>query len=296
MKLFEGRCAVITGAGSGFGREFARIAARRKMRVVLADVQKDALKAVEAELRAEGVDLIAQPCDVSNETEVAALADAAFEHFGAVHLLFNNAGVATGGLTWEASAADWQWVLGVNVMGVVHGIKAFVPRMIAAGQEGHVINTASVAGLLSPPLMAVYNVSKHAVVTLSETLYHDLRLEKTKLGVTVLCPAFVPTGISASERNRPSHLDRGREATASEIAAQQSSDKAVSSGKITAAQVASMTFDAIESEQFYCVTHPKIMPSVRTRCEDVSQLRNPTDPYAHKPEVANTATTTSRGV
>jgi NAD(P)-dependent dehydrogenase (short-subunit alcohol dehydrogenase family) len=230
-------------------------------------------------------------CDVANEHDVKALADAAFNTFGAVHLLFNNAGVATGGLSWESSTADWQWVLGVNVMGVVHGIQAFVPRMIASGQEGHIINTASVAGLLSPPLMAVYNVSKHAVVTLSETLYHDLRLEKSKLGVTVLCPAFVPTGISASERNRPSHLDRGREPTASEIAAQQSSDKAVSSGKMTAAQVASVTFDAIEAGQFYCVTHPKIMPSVKTRCEDVFLLRNPTNPYAHKPELSGTLIT-----
>ncbi|NCV31439.1 MAG: SDR family NAD(P)-dependent oxidoreductase, partial [Betaproteobacteria bacterium] len=146
---------------------------------------------------------------------------------------------------------------------------------------------ASVAGLLSPPLMAVYNVSKHAVVTLSETLHHDLRLQGSRLGVTVLCPAFVPTGIADSARNRPAHLERGREPTASEIAARQSSDKAVSSGKISAAQVAHMTFDAIEAQQFYCVTHPKIMPSVQSRCEDLAQLRNPTDPFAHKPEVKN---------
>ena len=287
MKIFSGRCAVITGAGSGFGREFARLAASKRMRVVLADVQDDALQITAAELRETGAEVLALRCDVSEETQVRNLADEAFKRFGSVHLLFNNAGVATGGLSWEASTADWKWVLGVNVMGVVHGIQAFVPRMLALGEEGHIVNTASVAGLLSPPLMAVYNVSKHAVVTLSETLFHDLRLQSSKLGVTVLCPAFVPTGISSSERNRPSHLDRGRELTASEIAARQSSDKAVGSGKISAAQVAQMTFDSIEMEQFYCVTHPKIMPSVQLRCEDVSLLRNPSDPFAHKPEVAN---------
>lgn len=287
MKTFAGRCAVITGAGSGFGREFAKLAAARQMNLVLADVQADALEAVASSLQADGREVLAQRCDVAEEGQVRALADAAFDRFGAVHLLFNNAGVATGGLSWEASTADWQWVLGVNLMGVVHGIQAFVPRMIAGGEEGHVINTASVAGLLSPPLMAVYNVSKHAVVTLSETLHHDLRLQGSRLSVTVLCPAFVPTGIADSARNRPAHLERGREPTASEIAARQSSDKAVSSGKISAAQVAHMTFDAIEAQQFYCVTHPKIMPSVQSRCEDLAQLRNPTDPFAHKPEVKN---------
>jgi len=289
MKIFSGRCAVITGAGSGFGREFARLAAQKGMRLVLADVQEDALQCTADELEQSGVDVLAQGCDVSDETQVRALAQAAFDRFGSVHLLFNNAGVATGGLSWEASSADWQWVLGVNVMGVVHGIQAFVPRMIALGEEGHVINTASVAGLLAPPLMAVYNVSKHAVVALSETLFHDLRLQSSKLGVTVLCPAFVPTGISSSERNRPPHLDRGRELTASETAARQASDKAVGSGKISAAQVAHMSFEAIEAGQFYCVTHPRIMSSIRMRCEDVSLLRNPSDPFAHKPELAQRA-------
>ncbi len=176
MKDFAGRVAVITGAGSGFGREFAREAHRLGMKLVLADVQRDALNAVVAELGDAGATLIGEQVDVARGEEVQRLADRAFAEMGAVHLLFNNAGVGSGGLVWENSDRDWQWVLGVNLWGVVHGIRHFVPRMIAGGAPGHVINTASVAGLVCAPNMGVYNVSKHAVVALTETLQHDLRL------------------------------------------------------------------------------------------------------------------------
>jgi NAD(P)-dependent dehydrogenase (short-subunit alcohol dehydrogenase family) len=286
MREFTGKVAVITGAGSGFGREFALEAARRQMRLVLADVEADALVAVAEALRGVGADVLAYPCDVSVESEVRALAGEAYARFAEVHLLFNNAGVATGGLSWEASTRDWQWVIGVNLMGVVHGLQSFVPRMLEAATPAHIVNTASVAGLIAPQGMAVYNVSKHAVVALSETLYHDLRTQAAPIGVTVLCPAFVPTAIHRAERNRPTHLARERAATASEQAAQAASEKAVSSGRISAAEVALITFGAIEDERFYCLTHPRIMPSVRARCEDVALCRNPTDPFAHRPELA----------
>ncbi|MCP5264617.1 MAG: SDR family oxidoreductase [Burkholderiaceae bacterium] len=284
---FEGSVAVITGAGSGFGREFARICAERGMKLALADIQADSLAQTADTLRQGGTVAITETLDVSRSDAVEAFADRVYHEFGATHLLFNNAGVAAGGYVWENTIADWEWVLGVNLWGVINGIHAFVPRMIAGGQAGHIVNTASVAGLLSPPTMGVYNVSKHGVVTLTESLYHDLRVSGSRLGASVLCPAFVPTGINRSERNRPQTLQNAGEPTASMQAAQRATDKAVSSGKISAADVATMTFDAIEQDRFYIVTHPRIMDSVRLRCEDVAALRNPTDPYAYKPEVGH---------
>ena len=197
MENFAGKVAVITGAGSGFGRELARIGSKLGMNLVLADVQRDALDSTAAEMRAAGTRAIAQVVDVAKSEQVQRLADVAFGEFGNVHLLFNNAGVARSGLLWETTEADWQWVMGVNLMGVVNGVRHFVPRMLAAsaqGEPGHIVNTASVAGLLCPPLLGVYNVSKHAVVALTETLYHDLRLAKSSIGVSVLCPGFVQRG------------------------------------------------------------------------------------------------------
>ncbi|MFY8120047.1 MAG: SDR family NAD(P)-dependent oxidoreductase, partial [Burkholderiaceae bacterium] len=172
MKDFAGRTAVITGAGSGFGREFAREAAARGMHLVLADIEADALAASAHELGSGGARVLAEVLDVADGAAVARLADRAYAEFGAVHLLMNNAGVGSGGLLWENSERDWQWVLGVNLWGVIHGVRQFVPRMLAGGQGGHVVNAASVAGLLAAPNMGVYNVSKHAVVALTETLHH----------------------------------------------------------------------------------------------------------------------------
>src|SRR5690242_20749735 len=190
MKDLAGKVAVVTGAGSGFGLEFARLGAREGMKLVLADVQQDALDAAVADARGRGAEAIGARVDVSRAEDVDRLAEEAKGAFGAVHLLFNNAGVAGGGgYVWESSLKDWKWVLGVNLMGVVHGIRSFVPMMLAQGTEGHVVNTASAAGLVSSPLMGTYNVSKHGVVTLSETLHHDLRLADARIGVSVLCPA-----------------------------------------------------------------------------------------------------------
>src|SRR5665213_3069752 len=211
MKNFKGRTAVITGAGSGFGLEVARLAAGRGMRLVLADVQQDALDRSAAEMRALGADVLASKVDVSKADQVEALGAATLARFGAPNFVFNNAGIGAGGLIWENTLKDWEWVLGVNVMGVVHGVRVFTPMMLDAasknsGYEGHIVNTASMAGLVDMPNMGVYNVSKHAVIALSETLYQDLRLVTDQIGASVLCPYFVPTGITESQRNRPDDL------------------------------------------------------------------------------------------
>jgi NAD(P)-dependent dehydrogenase (short-subunit alcohol dehydrogenase family) len=289
MKVFKDRTAVITGAGSGFGREFARIAAARGMKLALADIQQDALDAITAELQAAGAAVIAHRLDVSDGDAMDGFAATVFDTFGDVHLLFNNAGVGTGGLIWEHSVADWQWVLGVNLWGVIHGVRCFVPHMIAGKQEGHIVNTASVAGLLSAQTMGPYNVSKHGVVTLSETLFQDLRITGSKLGVTVLCPAFVDTGIKDAGRNRPADLTNTTAATESQRLADEQTRKAVTSGRLSAGDVAAKTFAAIEAEQFYCLTHPRILGSVELRLADILAQRNPTDPFSLKKDVAFTA-------
>jgi len=289
MENFEGKTAVLTGAGSGFGLECARIGAQRGMNLVLVDVQQDALDAAAAEMRAAGAQVLAQRVDVSNAQQMEQLAAAVQARFGAPHFVFNNAGVGSGGLVWESTVADWEWVLGVNLWGVIHGVRLFTPMMLAAAAQdpswrGHIVNTASMAGLLNPPNMGVYNVSKHAVVSLTETLYQDLSLVTEQVGASVLCPFFVATGINASERNRPEGLAAGQP-TKSQLIGQAMTGKAVSSGKVTAAEVAAKVFDAMATGQFYIYSHPKAIGSVQTRLEDVLQARNPTDPFADKPEL-----------
>ena len=289
IKDFAGKTAVLTGAGSGFGLECARIGARLGMKLVLADVQQDALERAAAEMKATGAEVLAQQVDVSDAAQMEHLARRVQERFGAPHFVFNNAGVGAGGLVWENTVQDWQWVLGVNLWGVIHGVRLFTPMMLEAAQKdpsyrGHIVNTASMAGLLNPPNMGVYNVSKHAVVSLSETLYQDLALVTEQVGASVLCPYFVPTGIHQSERNRPGELAMAKP-TRSQLIGQAMSDKAVSSGKVTAAEVAQKVFDAMAGGQFYIYSHPKAIASVQTRLEDIMQARNPTDPFAHKPEL-----------
>lgn len=287
--FFSGRTAVLTGAGSGFGLECARLGARLGMNLVLADVQADALEAAASEMRAIGVPVLAQQLDVSDAAAVQALAQATQERFGAPHLVFNNAGVGGCGLVWETSLREWQWVLGVNLMGVVHGVRAFTPLMLAAAQadpqwSGHIVNTASMAGMVNMPNMGVYNVSKHAVVALSETLHQDLALVSDQVHASVLCPFYVPTGISNSQRNRPDALQDDA-LTASQRIGQAMGAKAVHSAKVSAAEVAQMVFEAVRERRFYIYSHPQTLGSVQTRMEDVLQQRNPSDPFAERPHI-----------
>ena len=288
---FKNKTAVITGAGSGFGLECARIGAALGMNLVLADVQQDALDRAAAEMTAAGAPVLAMRVDVSKADQVEALGAATLARFGAPNFVFNNAGVGSGGLIWENTLQDWEWVIGVNLMGVAHGIRVFTPMMLAAAAadpafQGHIVNTASMAGLLNAPNMGVYNVSKHAVVSMSETLYQDLALVTEQISASVLCPFFVPTGISQSHRNRPDeHKAAGAKPTKSQLIGQAMSDKAVGSGKVSAANVAQMVFDAMVANQFYIYSHPKSIASVQVRMDDVLMSRNPTDPFAHKPEL-----------
>jgi NADP-dependent 3-hydroxy acid dehydrogenase YdfG len=287
MQELNNKVAVITGAGSGFGREFARLAHAKGCKLVLADIQIDALNETAQELEKLGAQVVALRTDVAKASDVERLTQTAVKKFGAIDLAFNNAGVGSGGLVWENSLKDWEWVMGVNLMGVVHGIHYMTPIMLQQNRQAHIVNTASVAGLLSAQLMGIYNVSKHSVVALSETLFQDLRTVNAKIGVSVLCPAFVPTGIHQSHRNRPESLQTGLAPTASQTAAQKASEKAVTSGRMTAPQVAVQVFEAIANNQFYIFTHPKIMASVALRHEDIALARNPTDPFTLKPEVAH---------
>jgi NAD(P)-dependent dehydrogenase (short-subunit alcohol dehydrogenase family) len=290
VKDFAGKVVVITGGASGLGREFANMACARGMKIVLADVEGNTLERAATELRAQGAEVLSMLCDVRKGPQVQALADKAVKRFGAVHLVFNNAGVGSGGLIWENSEADWEWVLGVNLWGVIHGVRIFASLMLELAQndpqfEGHIVNTASMAGLLNAPTLGVYNVSKHAVVALSETLYHDLQLVGAPIGASVLCPYFVPTAISQSHRNRPADVKMEARPTISQLAAQAMTEKAVESGKVSAAQVAQMTFDAIADGQFYIYSHPDALASVAERMDDIVHHRNPGDPYGAMPQV-----------
>jgi NAD(P)-dependent dehydrogenase (short-subunit alcohol dehydrogenase family) len=291
MSLMPGDTAVITGAGSGFGLEASRIAAARGLNVVMADVQADALDAAAAEIRGLGATVLEMRTDVAKAAEVEALAAAALARFGAPHFVFNNAGVAAGGLLWEHGVRDWDWVFGVNVMGVAHGVRCFVPAMLEAAKRdtayrGHVVNTASMAGLVNAPNMGIYNAAKHAVVALTETLHQDLRLVTDRVQAHLLCPFFVPTGITKSDRNRP--LAPGEapgRPTKSQLIAQAMSDKAVGSGKVSAAQVAGFVYEAMEEGRFYVFSHPQSLGGVQSRMEDVLLQRNPGDPFAARPEI-----------
>ncbi|MGC4079962.1 MAG: SDR family oxidoreductase [Rubrivivax sp.] len=297
---WQGRVAVITGAANGFGLETARIAAARGMKIVAADLQAAALDAAAEELRGRGAEVLPFRLDVAKAADVEALAAATFERFGTPHFVFNNAGVGAGGLIWEQSARDWEWVLGVNLMGVAHGVRVFVPAMLEAakadtGYRGHVVNTASMAGLVNMPNMGVYNVSKHAVVALSETLYQDLSLVAERVHAHVLCPFFVPTGIHESGRHRPAELATDGRPTRSQMVAQAMMEKAVTGGKVSAADVAQWVFEAMDENRFYVFSHPQTLGSVRQRMEDLVAGRNPSDAFADRPQVGEQLRAALRG-
>ncbi|MFZ5547914.1 MAG: SDR family oxidoreductase [Pseudomonadota bacterium] len=302
MGHFSGRTAVITGAASGFGLEASRIAAREGMNVVMADVMPEPLAKAAAEVEGLGAQVLPFQLDVSRPERVEALADATAERFGAPHFVFNNAGVGLGGLIWEHSVKDWDWIVGVNLMGVAHGVRVFTPLMLEAAKRdpayrGHIVNTASMAGLVNMPNQGAYNVTKHAVVSLSETLYQDLALVTEQVQAHVLCPYFVPTGIAHSERARPGEMREAAAPTPSQRAAQLMSEKAVSSGKVSAADVAQFVFDAMVAGRFYIFSHPneRALLPVGVRGEDIVQMRNPTDPFAHRPELGQQLRAALRG-
>jgi NAD(P)-dependent dehydrogenase (short-subunit alcohol dehydrogenase family) len=275
MKALKGKVAVVTGGGSGIGRALAAACAREGMKIVLADVDEPGMAET---ARPIGGDVLSVKCDVSKGEQVEALAQRTLERFGAAHLLFNNAGVAAPGPTWTSTLQDWEWTLGINVMGVVHGIRAFVPRMIAQGGEAHIVNTASAAGHLSVPGSSSYCVSKHGVVTLSECLHHELRVAKSAIRVSVLSPAFVPTGIGNSERNRPPELAATNPLAAPYRAWAQ---RAVDAGKLSAADVARITLDAVKSDTFYIFTHEHTKSAIEVRFADILGGRDPTNPVPH---------------
>jgi NAD(P)-dependent dehydrogenase (short-subunit alcohol dehydrogenase family) len=292
MEHFTGRVAVVTGAAGGFGRAFAQAAADLGMKLVLADVDAHALETASSALQEAGHEVLAMVCDVRKGAHVAELADAAMIRFGAVHLVFNNAGVGAAGLVWENTEADWEWVLGVNLWGVIHGVRAFTPLMLECARrdplyQGHIVNTASMAGLLNAPAMGAYNVSKHAVVSLSETLYHDLKLVEAPIGTSVLCPYFVPTGIAQSERHRPGELRADGGPTASQRAAQALVERAVASGRVSAADVAQLTFDAIRRGDFYIYSHPQALDGVAERVDAIVHGKLPPDPYRATPQITD---------
>jgi NAD(P)-dependent dehydrogenase (short-subunit alcohol dehydrogenase family) len=279
MKDFQDKVAVITGAASGIGRALAGKSAQEGMKVVLADVEELALKQAEEELKASGAEVLAVPTDVSQAADVEKLAQQAFATYGAVHLLCNNAGVSGGTTLWESSLADWQWVLGVNLWGVIHGIHFFVPRMLAQDSEGHIVNTASAAGLISSARLGIYKVSKHGVVTLSETLALELAARGTKLKASVLCPGFVNTRILDAERNRPQALQNEPEEQqmSPEMSTMLNVGRQLVQAGMAPSQVAEMVFEAIRQEKFYIFTHKTTKQLVQVRMEDILQERMPTD-------------------
>ena len=290
MKEFKNRVAVITGAASGLGKEFAKTGAAHGMKLVLADVQQDELQQCLDEFRSQGVDAVGLKTDVSNSAEVQALADLAYHEFGAVHLLFNNAGVTSSGFVWEHTQQDWEWGLNVNLYGVINGVSTFTPLMIAQANrdpdyQGHIINTASMAGLLTAPSQGIYNVSKHAVVALSEALYHDLEIVTEQLHCSVLCPSYVKTNIANSSRNRPDELMNQTGLTLSQQVARSSVADAVDSGDVTAADVSEITYQAVQREAFYIFPSKGSLSRVKRRMEDILAQKNPTDWFQNAPAI-----------
>ncbi len=279
MRDFKDRIAVITGGASGLGRAMAERFGREGMHLMLADIEPAALDNTARELRDAGLTTATHRTDVSRAEDVEALARATLDRYGAVHVVCNNAGVAPLGAVWESTTADWTWGMGVNVWGVIHGVRVFTPIMLAQGLEGHIVNTASVAGLIAPPGMGVYNVTKHAVVALTESLHHDLIRANAKIRCSVVCPAYFPSGITDSERNRPSGLQNADgKRTTQQLAMEATMKKAVSSGRLSAGDVAEQVFLAIRDERFYVITHRAIKQAIETRMRDILDERTPTDP------------------
>lgn len=263
MQELRGRAAVVTGAASGLGRALAVRLAGEGMRLVLADIDADGVRGVAAELTGTGADVRAVPTDVSSGEQVAALADEAFAAYGEVHLLCNNAGVVKSARTWALTVDDWQWVLGVDLWSVIHGVRAFVPRMLEQATAGHVVNTASMTGLLPMPRLAAYSAAKSAVVALSESLQHDLVAEGSDMGVSVFCPGFVATAITDSARNRPASLADTAPSTSTRTTTGVTAT-------LTADEAAGAVVDAVRAGRFWVLTHPAYDPVLRERAAGIA--------------------------
>jgi NAD(P)-dependent dehydrogenase (short-subunit alcohol dehydrogenase family) len=278
MEQLSGKVAVVTGAASGIGLALAKRLGAEGMKLVLADVEPAALSGAQQALAAANVECITVPTDVSRADAVQSLAERTLDAFGAVHIVCNNAGVFAGGLSWEAPLSDYEWVLGVNTWGVIHGIKSFVPILLRQGEPGHVVNTASMAALTSGPLSAAYFMSKHAVLALSESLFLELRQRNAKVGVSVVCPELIATRIGDADRNRPPHLKRGDTPTSPERDLIEAAIRtATQSQGIAPDVIAERTLAAIRSDRFY-VLAPEGNPwrdACHARLDAIRNERNP---------------------
>lgn len=278
MKELRDRVAVVTGAASGIGQAMCRRFAGEGMRVVMADVEATALEAARKELAGAGREVIAVPTDVSQADQVSALAEKALEAFGRVHVVCNNAGVFAGGTSWEAPLSDYEWTFGVNLWGVIHGVRTFVPILLEHGEPSHVVNTASMAAVTRAPFVAAYYMSKHAVLTLSETLYLEMQAQDAPVGVSVLCPELIDTGIGRSDRNRPPHLKRGQgEEGGVGAMADQVLREATPRG-LDPSVMADRVVEAIREEQLYILSEEggTWRQACDARLEDLRLARNPT--------------------
>ena len=276
MKDLGGRVAVVTGAASGIGLAMAERFAAEGMKVVMADVEAPALERAAAAVRAKAAAVLATRVDVSRAEDVERLAAETYDAFGAAHVVCNNAGVAVIGAVHEHTLADWQWVMGVNLWGVIHGVRAFVPRMLAGGDEGHIVNTASMAGLTTSAYMSVYDVTKHGVVALSESMYKEFEATGAPIGVSVVCPGLIDTNIMRSGRNRPAELaEEGKAGPMAQAFGQGLSDRLATG--YAPSEVASQVVDGIRDKRFYVVpAQPEVKQGAMVRAQDILELRNPT--------------------
>jgi NAD(P)-dependent dehydrogenase (short-subunit alcohol dehydrogenase family) len=271
MEDLQGKVAVITGGASGIGRAVAEKAAAEGMKIVLGDIEEGPLTAAVADLTGAGAEAIGVRADVADRASVEALRDRALDRFGAVHLVHNNAGIGLGGPIWEVTEEDWRWILGVNLWGVIHGVAAFTPLLLEQG-EGHIVNTASIAGLIVAPFLGPYNATKQAVVAISETLFKDLQTVASPVGVSVLCPGFVQTRIAESDRNRPDWAPDRDTMGAAEV---QGVVQDLVDGGIAPVTVADRVIDAVRTNTFYILTHPELDLAITTRFDDIVQGRAP---------------------
>jgi NAD(P)-dependent dehydrogenase (short-subunit alcohol dehydrogenase family) len=259
MKDFKDRVAVITGGASGIGYAVAERLAKDQCKIVLADVESKALAHAVGSLRERGAEVLGVEADVSKRESVQALLDKTLAAHGSVQLLFNNAGIQVTAPTWQITPGQWEWILGVNLWGVIHGVSLFVPQMLSQGDECHIVNTASMAGFLSVPFMAAYQVTKHSVVTLTETLAQELRMQGARIGASVLCPGFVQTNLHDSDRNRPTqHADGSLVDQDMAVALQNTVKQLVANGKAVE-EIAEAVISGIREERTHILTHPEML-------------------------------------